>query len=149
MLKGLKMIKYGEAIKLSDNRSLERTYAIVITDDGNIYESDINHQECFLNYKKDFFEKYGIDMFEEAENYDTELEKAIGITDSLFQKNEFYGFDIYSDLSSGYFVSHYPQNLEKCYCIAKDYADSHDLDLASFISSTELSDCFRIVLGIV
>ena len=139
------MFLVSDCNTLSDYK-LDRTLAVIITKNGEIYESDANHQECFLNYKRDFFKKYEIDLLNTyGENYDNELGEAIEVTNSLFQKNEFYGFDVFSNLENEFFISHYPQNLEECYNIARTYADANEYELATFISTTNLSDKFRII----
>ena len=136
-----------ETLCLKDIR-LERTVAVIITKNGEIYESDINHQECFLNYKKDFFNKYDIDILNydnREDEYELDLEEAIEVTNALFQRNEFYGFDVFENISESYFISHYPQNLNSCYDVAKLYADSHDYELATFSDNVKMNDNFKLV----
>ena len=144
------MLVYSDNINNIGN--CERTYAIIITTDGEIYSSDINHQECMLEYQSDFFAKRGIDLLNSYdEDYDIELEAAIEVTNNLFQRNEFYGFDIYENYKTGeaFFISHYPQNLDKCYDVAKLYADTNDLELGSFTSINSLGQTCRRVEGVV
>ena len=132
---------YGDTVDFDANR-FSRDVAVVITEDGSIYENDINHQECFLNIRRDFFEKYNIDILETSdEAYDYELEQAIEVTNNLFQTNEYYGFDVFNSFATGesYFVAHYPQNLDKCLEVAYNYACANDLELATFTSTTNLS----------
>ena len=138
---------YGGSIDLSLRR-FSREVAVIITPDGKIYEDSENHQYCFLEIQKNFFEARGL-LFSYEDISDESLEDAINESNDLFKNNEFYGFDVYQSHATGeaYFVAHYPQNLDKCLEIAYNYACANELELATFMSITNLSkDACEVII---
>ena len=115
---------------LSDWINMNRIMAIMVID-GKWYESDINHQECLLEWQNDWCEKTGNDI-------DTEegLEAAIQYTNNLFKNNEAYGFDVFEG-SFGverYIVAHYQNNLLACWDEIQEYAKIGDMEIGTFIN---------------
>lgn len=130
----------GTEIEVYD---MDREEAMIVTEDGFIYTSPINHQVCMMEMCENYWKDRNIDMSEDEES---ELAKAIEITDTLFRENKLFGFDVYCDLENTYLVSHYPQNLEKCYEQMKEYAEANEMILATFDKRDKLGhNCFEIL----
>jgi len=126
---------------------MDRIEAMIVTADGFIYENGINHQYCMLELCATYWSDRNIDLSESNEevDYEKELAKAIEMTDTMFRENRLYGFDVYSDGENDYLASHYPQNLDKCYEQMKEYADDHDMILATFDTRDKLGHkCFEV-----
>lgn len=130
----------GAKIEVYD---MDREEALIVTEDGFIYSSPINHQVCMMEMSATYWRDRNIDL---SEDDDLELEKAIEITDALFRENRLFGFDVYCDSTNNYLVSHYPQNLEKCYEQMKEYAEANNMILATFNKEDHLGcKCYEVI----
>lgn len=122
---------------------MDRICVMIVTEDGFIYENDVNHQTCMLEMCATYWSDRGINI--DDMDKESEMAKAIEITDTMFRENKLFGFDVYSDLENNYLVSHYPQNLEKCYEQVEKYAKEHDMILATFDERDRLGhNCFEV-----
>lgn len=114
-------------MKPVDYQDCNRETAIIITNDGRIYE-DINHQYCLELFAKEYF---GGRTFES----DEDIEEMIHITDRLFREGKFHGFDLYNNFKGKKILaSHYERAFENTVVAktAAKYARENGCILATF-----------------
>ncbi len=115
--------------------SYNRDTAIIITNDGKLYE-DLNHQYCLDSFTKEYF--HGL-------NFEDDLEDMIKITDKLFREGHFHGFDLFVKGDDKILASHYARafDVEPVRAAAEEYARKNNCILATFTCDYKLSDDMR------
>ena len=130
------MKAFGEPIKWQD---CDREAAIIITNDGKIYE-DINHQYCLQAFQKDYLSDYDL-------SDDSDLSEAIKLTDYLFKEGKFHGFDVFIGRNKRFFASHYERAFDNENVVksALKYAKEHELMLTTFQRFSETKEIMKRV----
>lgn len=120
---------------------MDRTSAVIISE-SNVYESEIDHQDCLLLFMKEFIEEQGWNL-----NNEKDHAKAIEYTDAMFREGNLHGFDVFSNCFESYFISHYPQSLEneQIFKIAQKYAKENNMKLGSFQDRNRLGNEVRLI----
>lgn len=123
-----------------DWRDYIRETAIIITNDGDVYE-DLNHQYCLELVAKEYL---GDRSFDD----NSDLEEMVKITDKLFREGKFHGFDLFNNWKGKKILaSHYERAFdnEKVAKAAADYARKHDCILATFYNPNTLGKELKLV----
>jgi hypothetical protein len=128
----LPALTYGRTIQLyADKYNLFNRDTAILVIEGKWYESD-THQFCLEDYLVDkgtsLKEKYNLSL--DDESIDGDMMKVAEITHQMFNDNEAFGFDIYSDMHGNrYLAAHFVENLIACYDMMKQYATENNLTL--------------------
>ena len=117
----------GEPLMWQD---CNRETAVIITNDGKLYE-DINHQYCLDSFTKDYFPNM---------SFEDDIDEMVAITDCLFRKGEFHGFDVFIGKDKKYLAAHYPvaYSYPKIRKAAEEYALKNGCILTTFTSTEKL-----------
>ena len=131
-------MEYTKEIKWHD---MCRTRAVIITNDGTVYEDD-NHQYCLQSFSKDYLSDYNL-------SDDSDLMDAIKLTDILFREGKFHGFDVFEGKSTKVLASHYPRAYENENVLrsAIKYAKDNSLILTAFTDADKLGDKLMVALS--
>lgn len=124
-----------------DILDMDRTSAIIICN-GNLYESEIDHQDCLMQFMADYVREQGWNLDDEKDHGN-----AIRYTDNAFRNGELHGFDVFSNSFESYLISHYPQTLENedVYTIALNFAKENNMLLGSFQDRSRLGNSVKLV----
>ncbi|WP_026653539.1 hypothetical protein [Butyrivibrio proteoclasticus] len=129
------MITTGKELRWEN---LCRETAIIITNDGDIYE-DLNHQYCLDSFAKDYF----ADM-----NFEEDLMDMIAITDNLFKNGKFHGFDLFIGDDVKILASHYKRAFEvdNVTMAAIKYANKNGCVIATFTNDDKLGGDLKEII---
>ena len=114
-----------------------RMKAIIITNEGKLYEDYDNHQYCLDQLTKEYAKR----VSEEAETECEFDEEMIHITDRLFREGTIHGFDFFEGKDGRKILaSHYKRAFDNdlVYETAKNYAEKNGCVLATFFNPDAL-----------
>lgn len=125
-------------MEIIDWRDYNRETAVIITNDGKVYE-DLNHQYCLDEMTKDYFK---------GMTFEKDIDDMALITDGLFRNGTFHGFDLFIGKDdSKILASHYERafDVPAVDKAAREYAKKHNCILTTFFNPDKLGKEMKLV----
>ncbi len=111
----------------------DRIEAILIID-GVVYQSDIDHQECLMEYYRTTGHKIPYNWDCDSDSWNKEHEEAMHQTFQMKETHEAFGFDLFDACGLDWvLVAHDKETLDMNRGWAREYCKENNAKLAYFL----------------